>query len=154
MGGRTLQPGEDQLALPRQLVVVGWVLGPSQGARGSGGGVNRGVPIASARVTWPSPDSSAAPRSPERRWWVKNEPRISADSRELSPDALEVIIASPVLVRSSTRWSSNGSVGHAALLAEECSAATAVDDDQAHVGAQGRQSVPQLTERQALGPQL
>lgn len=29
----------------------------------------------------PSPDESAAPRSPETKWCVKKEPRISRDSR-------------------------------------------------------------------------
>jgi hypothetical protein len=47
-------------------------------------------------ATRPSRLASAAPRSPDSRWWEKNDPCSSADSRASSLGAAEVRMASPV----------------------------------------------------------
>lgn len=105
-------------------------------------------------MTRPSPEVSAAPRSPETRWWVKNEPRILARlERQLVRGAGgEHGLAGRVELVGELDL--EGRRSGPALAAHQRAALAAVDDHHPHVRASPLEPGAQLGVCDPVGPEL
>ena len=97
---------------------------------------------------------SAAPRSPEMKWCVKNEPPISRDSSATSSAALDVSSASPVLASIVGQPDLERGPCGATLRREQRAALAAIDERDAHIGTRGGEPAAELGERQPIATEL